>query len=442
MTHGNGTFTVLSYDLQGRMLDKTLFAQDGITVMDERFYQYDADSNITARTGTPGEQRYAYDAVDRLVEQIIAGDKSIQYSYDLNGNRLTRTMASGTDSNEQTLSYQPDSNRLLEVNATELPNRATQSQQSWNYNQANRMHQYLQGGVISTQYIINSQGQRSHKIDTQTDAQTIYQYGLAGYQIIGESTTDTTNNSTGKDYIWLDGEPIAQIDMDNGIDTISYLHTDHLLTSRLATDSTGQIIWRWEGEAFGDVPPQEMSGVTINLRFPGQYYDKESGLFYNMFRDYNPATGRYVQSDLIGLDGGMNTYAYVLLNPNTLTDALGLQSDNPLPSPACIQGGMSCLCVIAPWACDIEPEDVINFLVTEVAEDCQIRCFVDCTISLIIGDARTKIIDAGLEESAKRIANKLVKAGATFGRKLIPYIGAISSINDVKCYAKCIIIVD
>ncbi len=315
MTHGNGTFTVLSYDLQGRMLDKTLFAQDGITVMDERFYQYDADSNITARTGTPGEQRYAYDAVDRLVEQIIAGDKSIQYSYDLNGNRLTRTMASGTDSKEETLSYQPDSNRLLEVNATELPNRATQSQQSWNYNQANRMTAYLQDGVISTQYIVNSQGQRSHKIDTASGTQTIYHYGLAGYQIISESTTDATSNTTGKDYIWLDGDPVAQIDNSNGTETISYLHTDHLLTARLATVATGLIIWRWEGEVFGDVQPQEVSPISINLRFPGQYSDKESGLFYNMFRDYNPSTGRYVQSDLIGMDGGLNNYSYVFNRP-------------------------------------------------------------------------------------------------------------------------------
>ncbi len=70
----------------------------------------------------------------------------------------------------------------IEINITDLPNRATQSQQSWNYNQANRMTAYLRDGAIITDYIVNSQGQRSHKIDSHSDAQTIYQYGLEDHQ--------------------------------------------------------------------------------------------------------------------------------------------------------------------------------------------------------------------------------------------------------------------
>ncbi len=68
--------------------------------------------------------------------------------------------------------------------------------------------------------------------------------------------------------------------------------------------------------------------LTVNLRFPGQYFDQETGLHYNYFRDYDPETGRYVESDPIGLDGGLNTYGYVEGNPITFSDPLGLSKSN------------------------------------------------------------------------------------------------------------------
>lgn len=68
------------------------------------------------------------------------------------------------------------------------------------------------------------------------------------------------------------------------------------------------------------------AAFVYNLRLPGQYYDSETGLFYNMARDYNPGTGRYIQSDPIGLKGGVNTYVYVGGNPVTGVDPYGLVS--------------------------------------------------------------------------------------------------------------------
>jgi len=87
-------------------------------------------------------------------------------------------------------------------------------------------------------------------------------------------------------------------------------------------------MWTWESEAFGaSLPDQNPSGLgtfVFNLRFSGQYYDQETGLFYNVFRDYDPRTGRYIESDPIGLNGGINTYAYVENNTLSYIDPLGL----------------------------------------------------------------------------------------------------------------------
>ncbi|RYG55296.1 MAG: RHS repeat-associated core domain-containing protein, partial [Alphaproteobacteria bacterium] len=93
--------------------------------------------------------------------------------------------------------------------------------------------------------------------------------------------------------------------------------------------------WQWPYSAFGDEQPalvvdkfaggvMPLGTPSFNLRYPGQYADSESGLNYNYFRNYNPTTGRYSQSDPIGLDGGWNRFGYVHGNPLLYTDPLGL----------------------------------------------------------------------------------------------------------------------
>jgi RHS repeat-associated protein len=110
---------------------------------------------------------------------------------------------------------------------------------------------------------------------------------------------------------------------------VYYVHTDHLNTPRRITSpSTNAIVWRWDSEPFGTAAANQNPSGTgtqfiYNLRFPGQYYDAETGLSYNYFRDYDPGTGRYIESDPIGLMGGVNTYAYVRGNTLMYVDPLG-----------------------------------------------------------------------------------------------------------------------
>jgi len=108
------------------------------------------------------------------------------------------------------------------------------------------------------------------------------------------------------------------------------LDTDHLNTPRLVADATGTTVWRWDqAEPFGNNPADEdpdsnSVAFDLPLRLPGQRYDKESGLHYNYFRDYDTGIGRYVQSDPIGLRGGINTYGYVEGKPLEFVDPVGL----------------------------------------------------------------------------------------------------------------------
>jgi RHS repeat-associated protein len=102
-----------------------------------------------------------------------------------------------------------------------------------------------------------------------------------------------------------------------------YVHPDHLATPQKMTDAAQQVVWDAQLRPFGEA--DAIAGTATNdQRFPGQLFDAESGLHYNYFRDYDPSTGRYLQSDPIGLAGGLNTYAYVYDNPLIYIDSLGL----------------------------------------------------------------------------------------------------------------------
>ena len=128
----------------------------------------------------------------------------------------------------------------------------------------------------------------------------------------------------------------------------------YLNTPRLVADATGTTVWRWDqAEPFGDSPASENpSGAgtfDLPLRLPGQYYDAESGLHQNNYRDYDPSIGRYSESDPIGLAAGTNTYTYVGGSPLSWSDFLGLYatiyhgsgtsyySDIPVIGSGCVQ---------------------------------------------------------------------------------------------------------
>jgi RHS repeat-associated protein len=101
------------------------------------------------------------------------------------------------------------------------------------------------------------------------------------------------------------------------------IHNDHLGTPQKMTDSTGTVVWAADYKPFGEATIA-VSTITNNLRFPGQYFDAETGLHYNYLRDYNPTVGRYIEPDLIGITGDINLYLYAKADSIRFSDPFGL----------------------------------------------------------------------------------------------------------------------
>ncbi|QLQ33444.1 MAG: RHS domain-containing protein [Candidatus Thiothrix singaporensis] len=196
------------------------------------------------------------------------------------------------------------------------------------------LSQFNLNGVQKATYFYNYQHQRTHKNlwnGSTALGTTVYHYDLQG-RLLRETSSTGAVLAT---YIYDEaGTPLAIIQAANSPynattqDQVVYLHTGHLGTPRMATDSNRRIVWKWESDAFGTtVPQQDPDGdgkqTIVNLRFPGQYYDAESGLHQNWHRTYDPSLGRYISSDPIGLAGGVNAYGYVGQSPLNLIDPSG-----------------------------------------------------------------------------------------------------------------------
>ncbi|MFT5419325.1 MAG: RHS repeat-associated protein [Candidatus Endobugula sp.] len=330
--YANGVSSQHSYD-QDYRLSQWQTHTDNATLID-RSYSYDANSNITQidhLTQPVNTQDFAYDPLDRL-ESSSDQTGDLIWGYDSVGNRLSE--------NTDDYGYQLGSNILLDVQRTtattsytldERGNTTNMSQDGsatrFIYNAANRPQSVSKDGV-TTSYLYNALGQRTSK--TQGGSTTHYIYTLQG-QLMGEYTE---GGQAVVEYLYLGNQPLVQL---RGA-AVYYYHNDHIGTPIAMTDENQNVVWQANYTAFGNAE-LTVTAVGNNLRFAGQYFDQESGLHYNYFRYYDPKTGRYTQSDPIGLDGGINTYAYVYNNPLRYTDPFGLEAwVNASPNA---QGGLN-----------------------------------------------------------------------------------------------------
>ena len=344
ITYPSGRVVSYSFDADGRIASMTV---DGLSILASASYfpfggvkswtwgngepysrSFDLDGRVSTITIGPAAGLYAdlseafsYDSLNRLISANLAAGQTQSFTYDANGNRTNATINTAST----TYTYPSTSHRLSSLSGAttrsftydNAGNVTSSAGITYTYDGRGRMKQ-----AGTTTYTVNGLGQRVKK-NSGTDV--FFAYDEAGH-LIGEY--DGTGAPI-EETVWLGDLPVAVIEPNAAAFDVFYVWTDNLDTPREITDTANQERWEWpNADPFGNNPPNEnpagLGTFTYNLRFPGQYYDAEKGSNYNYFRDYDPSIGRYIESDPLGLRGGINTYAYVGNSPQVRQDPLGL----------------------------------------------------------------------------------------------------------------------
>jgi RHS repeat-associated protein len=317
MGPSGGPYTTFSYDSLNRLsqkilpnLTKTIHAYDSLSellslthktsggqVLLSTGYTYDVLGNRLTRTDNPSVEpspsttdpsAWSYDVTNRLLTR-----PGVTYTYDNNGNTLTKTDASGTT----TYGYDFE-NRLISAS--------------------------IPGGIVAT-YAYDPFGRRISK----TVDGVVTQYLYDGMNLIKEYDGSGALLAT---YVHGPGidEPIS---MTRGGQTY-YYHADGLGSVTGLTDSTQTLVQNYNYDGFGNL--NQAPTIQNPYTYTGREWDPETGLYYYRARYYDPKVGRFLQQDPAGFIGGINLYAYVGNNPINATDPEGLR-----PLTACEKNALS-----------------------------------------------------------------------------------------------------
>ncbi len=393
----DGTITALSYDLSYRLtgISSGVFSRsygydprDLITSITDTLdsgqsqsFSYNTVSRLQRAAGAYGSHNYGYDASGNRTSQAPDNaDPEAIKTYSLQ--QYTHHLQ-GESEGERYTAHQYDWAGQLLGRATTVDDgnggSTTVDQQGYSYNATARLQ--VQVKLIAAPYDLAANGPTdeldapapsSYRNEYNARGQRVYKARVANNNVYGPGEVsrfylydqqghlieeiDPNTLEVLAETIWLDDRPVTHytrpIDAPiseqgnaalptNGLKAYS-IHADHLGTPQVLTTTNGTIAWKASYEPFGKTRQVTGNGlnnsasIVFNLRLPGQYFDAESGLYQNWNREYDPALGRYIQSDPIGLDGGINTYAYVGGNPLSFTDPQGLQATipmGPLPTP-------------------------------------------------------------------------------------------------------------
>jgi RHS repeat-associated protein len=286
LTFPNGLSSAATFDAASNL--SSLAFKDAAATLTSTSYAYDRTGNQVAAISSPSRDnlpmppsgRSTNDAGNRLLD-----DGAYQYDYDNKGNLVAKIQA--TTMEMTTYSWDAEG-RLIRVH---LPDGTT------------------------ARYAYDPFGRRMEKSVNGTVSRYLYDASSGAILLEYDGAGAVVRSYTGLGV----GNPLM---MESGGNAYFYLN-DHLGIPQQMVDQPGAVVWNAGYDAYGEAHP-DVELVENNLRFPGQYFDEETGLHYNWHRYYDPGTGRYLTPDPIGLAGGINLYSYVQNNPVNSIDPLGL----------------------------------------------------------------------------------------------------------------------
>ena len=332
MLYGDGSTHNASYDTSYR-LTGLLDIYSGLILRDEAYtwtsrnnlagvtnnldpllnqtFGYSPREFLASADGGWGELDWLYDGVGNRTQQMsyAAGTTATDvYSYPSLSNQLDQIMSSTGAA--RTLTYDAAGNVTFD-------NR-NGSAYAYAYDSTGRMSDFSINGVVQAEYEYNALGQQVVRRLTQL-GRTIHSLHDQDGNRIAEYLYDETLGSSSliREYIWANGQVVGVYE--NG--TLYFVRTDYIGRPVFATDGAAAVVWEASYLPFGGV--QASNGPNPDLRFPGQWFQAETGLHQNWMRDYDPTTGRYIQADPLGLVDGASVYGYALQNPGRYTDPRG-----------------------------------------------------------------------------------------------------------------------